>query len=43
MTVATHMQNVTELAVTDGTIALLKSPGAIDGLEPDVRLGHAHR
>jgi len=41
MIAATHMNDVTELAVTDGTIALLNLRAQIDGLEPDVRLGHA--
>jgi tetratricopeptide (TPR) repeat protein len=41
MIVATHLNDVTELAVTDGTIALLNLRAQIDGLEADVRLGHA--
>src|SRR3989441_10354004 len=41
MTAATHMNDVTELPVTDGTIALLNLQAQIDGLEPDVRLSHA--
>ena len=41
MIAATHMNGVTELAVTDGTIALLNLQAQIDGLEPDVRLSHA--
>jgi len=41
MIAATHMNDVTELAVTDGTIALLNLRAQIEGLEPDVRLGHA--
>src|SRR6266436_9777046 len=41
MITATHMNDVTELAVTDGTIALLNLRAQIEGLEPDVRLGHA--
>jgi len=41
MIAATHMNDVTELPVTDGTIALLNLRAQIDGLEPDVRLGHA--
>jgi len=38
---ATHMNDVTELPLTDGTIALLNLRAQIEGLEPDVRLGHA--
>ena len=38
---ATHMNDVTELPVTDGTIALLNLRAQIDGLERDVRIGHA--
>jgi tetratricopeptide (TPR) repeat protein len=41
MIVATRMNDVTELAVTDGTIALLNLRAQIEGLESDVRLGHA--
>src|SRR5260370_21504465 len=41
MIAATHMNDVTELPVTDGTIALLNLQAQIDGLEPDVRLSHA--
>src|SRR6266568_5045685 len=41
MIAATHMNDVTELPVTDGIIALLNLRAQIDGLEPDVRLGHA--
>ena len=41
MIAATHMNGVTELAVTDGTIALLNLQAQIGGLEPDVRLSHA--
>src|SRR5438128_5435947 len=41
MIAATHMNDVTELPVTDGTIALLNLQAQIDGLEPDVRLGHS--
>src|SRR6266481_2160112 len=36
-----YTHDVTELPVTDGTIALLNLRAQIDGLEPDVRLGHA--
>src|SRR5712675_3157603 len=36
-----HTYDVIELPVTDGTIALLNLRAQIDGLEPDVRLGHA--
>jgi hypothetical protein len=32
------MYDVTELPITDGTIALLNLRAQIDGLEPDVRL-----
>ena len=32
---------ITELPVTDGTVALLNLQAQIDGLEPDVRLGRA--
>jgi len=38
---ATNMNDVTELPLTDGTIALLNLRAQIEGLEPDVRLGHA--
>jgi tetratricopeptide (TPR) repeat protein len=41
MIVATHLNDVTELPVTDGTIALLNLRAQIDGLERDVRIGHA--
>src|SRR5260370_2313926 len=41
MIAATHMNDVTELPVTDGTIALLNLQAQIDGLELDVRLSHA--
>ena len=41
MIVATHMNDVIERPVTDGTIALLNLQAQIDGLEPDVRLSHA--
>jgi tetratricopeptide (TPR) repeat protein len=41
MIAATHMYDGTELPVTDGTIALLNLRAQIDGLEADVRLGHA--
>src|SRR5882724_9800660 len=41
MIAATHIYDVTELPVTDGTIALLNLRAQIDGLEPDVRLGQA--
>ena len=41
MIAATHMNDVTELPVTDGTIALLNLQAQIDGPEPDVRLSHA--
>ena len=41
MIAATPMNDVTELPVTDGCIALLNLQAQIDGLEPDVRLSHA--
>src|SRR5712671_2789494 len=41
MIAATHLNDVTELTVTDGAIALLNLQAQIDGLEPDVRLSHA--
>jgi len=41
MIAATHMNDVAELPVTDGAIALLNLQAQIDGLEPDVRLSHA--
>jgi tetratricopeptide (TPR) repeat protein len=41
MIAATHLNDVTELPVTDGTIAVLNLRAQIEGLEPDVRLGHA--
>jgi tetratricopeptide (TPR) repeat protein len=44
MIAAAHMASlydITVLPVTDGTIALLNLRAQIDGLEPDVRLGHA--
>src|SRR5258706_16121936 len=41
MIAATHIKEVIELPVTDGTIALLNLQAQIDGLEPDVRRGHA--
>src|SRR5712691_9074786 len=41
MIAATHLNEVAELPVTDGTIALLNLQAQIDGLEPDVRLSHA--
>ena len=41
MIAATHLNDVTELPVTDGTIALLNLRAQIDGLEADVRLGHS--
>ncbi len=37
----TGLYDTTELPVTDGTIALLNLGAQIDGLELDVRLGHA--
>jgi len=40
MIAATHLNDVTELTVTDGTIALLNLQAQIDGLEPDVSLSH---
>ena len=40
MIAATHPNDVTELPVTDGTIALLNLQAQIDGLEQDVKLGH---
>ena len=41
MIAAPHIYDVTELPVTDGTIALLNLQAQIEGLEPDVRLTHA--
>src|SRR5713101_5874384 len=41
MIAATHLNDVTELPVTDGTIALLNLQAQIDGLEPDIRLSHS--
>src|SRR5260370_12249627 len=41
MIAATHINDVTDLPVTDGTIALLNLQAQIDGLEPDVSLSHA--
>ena len=41
MIAATHLNDVTELPVTDGTIALLNLRAQIDSLERDVRIGHA--
>src|SRR5258705_1282942 len=41
MIAVTHLNDVTELPLTDGTIALLNLRAQIDGLEADVRLGHA--
>jgi len=41
MIAATHLNDITELPVTDGTIALLNLRAQIDGLEPDVSLGHS--
>jgi tetratricopeptide (TPR) repeat protein len=41
MIAATHLNDVTELPVTDGTIALLNLQAQIDGLEPDVRIRHS--
>ena len=41
MIAATPMNDVTELPVTDGCIALLNLQAQIDGPEPDVRLSHA--
>jgi len=41
MIAATHMNDVTELPVTDGNVALLNLQAQIDGLEPDVTLGNA--
>ena len=41
MIAATHLNDVTELPVTDGTIALLNLRAQIDGVEPDIRLGHS--
>ncbi len=41
MIAATRMNDVTELAVTDGTIALLNLRAQIDSLEADVKLGHS--
>src|SRR5258708_2231392 len=38
---APHIYDVSERPVTNGTIALLNLQAQIDGLEPDVRLGHA--
>jgi tetratricopeptide (TPR) repeat protein len=36
-----HIYDVTELPVTDGTIALLNLRAQIEGVEPDIRLGHS--
>ena len=41
MIAATQLNDVTELPVTDGTIALLNLRAQIEGLERDVRIGHA--
>jgi tetratricopeptide (TPR) repeat protein len=41
MIAATHLYDVTELPATDGTIALLNLRAQIDGLEQDIRIGHA--
>jgi tetratricopeptide (TPR) repeat protein len=41
MIAATHLNDVTELPVTDGTIALLNLQAQIEGLETDVRIGDA--
>src|SRR5258707_6753706 len=44
MSAAAHvagLDDITVLPVTDGTIALLNLRAQIDGLEPDVRRGHA--
>lgn len=41
MIAATDLNDVAELPATDGTIALLNLQAQIDGLEQDVRLGHA--
>lgn len=41
MIATTHLNDVTELPVTDGTIALLNLRAQIDGLERDIRIGHA--
>jgi len=41
MIAATYLNDVTELPVTDGTIALLNLRAQIDGLERDVRIGPA--
>src|SRR5258707_2756005 len=38
---ATGLDDVNVLPVTDGTIALLNLRAQIDGLEPDLRRGHA--
>jgi tetratricopeptide (TPR) repeat protein len=41
MATPTGLQDITELAVTDGTIALLNLRAQIEALEPDVSLGRA--
>jgi tetratricopeptide (TPR) repeat protein len=41
MIAATHLNDVTELPVTDGTIALLNLRAQIDGLKREVRVGQA--
>jgi tetratricopeptide (TPR) repeat protein len=41
MIAATHLNDVTELPVTDGTIALLNLRAQIDSMEADVKLGHS--
>src|SRR6266404_6537579 len=41
MIAETHMNDVTEVPITDGTIALLNLRAQIEGLEPDIRLGHS--
>jgi tetratricopeptide (TPR) repeat protein len=41
MIAATHLNDVTERPVTDGTIALLNLRAQIEGVEPDIRLGHS--
>ena len=41
MIAATHLNDVTERPVTDGTIALLNLRAQIEGVEPNIRLGHS--
>src|SRR5258707_12110759 len=41
MIAASHMNDVNQLPVTDGSIALLNLQAQIEGLEQDIRLGHS--